>query len=151
MSDSGIKVSVNHKEQDFYGTEEEITNAFGAGVSNYYDFILLDKNNKYEIYGLAIPNIQYEGKDFNAIMQEDRAYWAKILGEEITISEIEDNQFGDNVVKEYNYTYTSDSGKECRALIYLYQGEASYLWINVYTDIDVEVTQIDEIIENLLK
>lgn len=151
VGDSGIKITIDHSLQDFYGTDEEITEAFGATVVNYYDFILLDKNNKYELYGLAIPSNQYTGKDFETIMKEDKDYWKKILGDEVLISEVENKQFGEIELKEYHYDYVSDSGKECRALIYLYESQACYLWINVYTDGDVELTQVDTIVNNLFK
>ena len=151
VSDSGISVYINHKEQDYYGTDEEITNAFNKQAAEYYDFILIDKANKYEMYGVAIPNLKYEDKEFDAIMQEDRDYWNKVLGEEMPISEVANKEFGDGTVKEYHYEYTSDSGKECRAIIYLVKGKLSYLWINVYTDSDVELNAVDEIIEKLLK
>lgn len=151
VGDSGMKITIDHSTQDFYGTDEQITEAFGAAVVNYYDFILLDKNNKYELYGLAIPSNQYTDKDFATIMQEDRDYWEKVLGDEVSISDVETKQFGEHEVKEYHYDYVADSGKECKALIYLHEEQSCYLWINVYTDGDVELTQVDTIVNDLLK
>ena len=110
----------------------------------------MDKNNKYDLYGMEIPVLNYSGKDFTTIIQEDRDYWAPYLGEE-SVSQIEGRQFGEKVVKVYYYTYTGTNGNQCRAGIYLYEGESTYLWINLYADIDVEVTELDSIIENLIK
>lgn len=145
----GVRIEADDT-QEFYGTTEDITNAFGAEFANYYDFIINDKNKKYELYGMKIPATNYAGKDFATIMQEDRDYYAPYIGEEV-ISQVEDKQLGEHKLKSYNYTYTGNSGNQYRAIIYLYEAETTYLWINVYTDLDVELTQVDTIIDNLLK
>lgn len=146
---AGIEIEIDST-QDYYGTDEDIAKAFGQEFAQYYDFIIYDKNNKYELYGTEIPNENYANKDFATIIQEDRNYYAPYIGEE-SMSQVEDKQLGEHKLKSYNYTYTGTSGKQYRAVIYLYESGASYLWINVYSDLDIELTQIDTIIDNLLK
>lgn len=136
--------------QNFYGTQEEIINAFGEEAASYYDFIVFDKNEKYELYGQVISKEYYENVDFTTVIQEDRNYYAPYVGEDI-ISEVEDKKLGKDTFKSYNYTYAGTSGEQYRAIIYLYEEENNYIWINIYTDIDVEFTQIDTIVDNLIK
>ena len=136
--------------QNFYGTREEIINAFGEEAASYYDFILFDKNEKYELYGQVVSKEYYEDADFATVIQEDRDYYAPYVGEDI-ISDVEDKKLGEDAFKSYNYTYAGTSGEQYRAIIYLYEEENNYIWINIYTDIDVEFTQIDTIVDNLIK
>lgn len=146
---AGIEIGVD-KTQDFYGTIKDIIDAFGEEFASYYDFIIMDKELKYELYGLEIPDSNYQGKDFATIMQEDRDYFAPYLGEE-SISQVEDRKFGKHALKVYYYTYTGTDGNQYRAGIYLYDGESTYLWINMYADLDIENAQLDSIIDKLIK
>ena len=135
--------------QDFYGTPEKIEEEFGEDAANYYEFIINDKNKKYELYGQVIPKSQYGEKEMGAIIQEERDYYAPYLGEDVT-SQVEDKQFGDELLKSYNYTTIGTDGNTYRAIIYLCEDENNYLWINVYTYYEVEVTQIDTIVNDLI-
>jgi len=146
---SGIEIQVDET-QDYYGNDEIIANAFGENFASYYDFILIDKNKKYELYGTEIPSYNYEVADFAAIMQEDRDYFAPYIGEE-NVSEVQDRQFNNKAFKVYYYTYIGNDGNQYRAGIYLYEGESIYLWINIYSDFDLENTDLDTIIDNLIK
>lgn len=148
---SGTNVELDIADtQNFYGTREEIINAFGEEAASYYDFILFDKNEKYELYGQVISKEYYKDVDFATVIQEDRDYYAPYVGEDV-ISEVEDKKLGKDIFKSYNYTYAGTSGEQYRAIIYLYEEENNYIWINIYTDIDVEITQIDTIVDKLIK
>jgi len=137
--------------QKLYSTKEEITNAFGATAAQYYNFAIQDAEaDKYDIYGQVLPLSQYKDYEFAEIMKEDRDYIAKYMGEEVT-SQVEDKKIEEKDLKAYNYTYKGNDGNQYRAIIYLYKAEKQYLWINIYSDLDVELTQIDTIVENLLK
>lgn len=150
VPETNIELEIDEETQDFYGTQEEISEAFGSEAANFYEFIVLDKEKQYDIYGQVIPKTLYGDQEFGTIIQEERDYYAPYLGEDIT-SQIEDKQLGDDLLKSYNYTSEGADGKTYRCIIYLYQNENHYLWINVYTYADYEITKIDTIIDNLIK
>ena len=150
LADTNIEIEIDENTQDFYGTYEAIANAFGEAAAAELDFVLIDKANKYELNGKAVPKAQFVQQDMGVIIQEDRDGYAILIGEEF-MSEITDKQFGNQTLKSYNYTYTGTNGNLYKSVVYLCEAENHYIWIGVYADYDVELTQIDTIIDNLLK
>lgn len=147
-TDIQLEIADNQK---LYSTQKEIANEFGTQAAQYYNFAIQDAEaNKYDIYGQVLPLSQYKDYEFAEIMKEDRDYIAKYMGEEAT-SQVEDKKMEEKDLKTYNYKYKGNDGNEYRAIIYLYKAEKQYLWINIYSDLDVELSQIDTIVENLLK
>jgi len=148
LTGTDIKLNVS-KAQILYDTDEEITEEFGAETAAAYDFIIKDKEaNKYDIYAQTIPKTSYIGYDFATIMQEDRDYYAQYFGEDI-MSEVFDKDFNNKEFKCYTYTYGNEI--KYRAYIYLYNTDVHYIWLNLYTDYDVDMEQADNIIMNLFK
>ncbi len=150
LAGTNIKIDVNKDTQDFYGTDEKITEAFGEEAAVNCDFVLVDKANKYEMNGKAVPKSQFEGKDMAAVIQGDKDDFTLLLGEE-AISEITDKQLGEPNIKSYNFTYTGMDENEYRAVVYLCEAEYSYVWLTVYADKDLELTQIDTLVDNFIK
>lgn len=147
-------------EQAIYTTKEELSEIFGEDYAEYYDFAILDEvNNKYEIYGTIMDksNID-EDYDANTLIQADREYIVQNWGEE-NVSKLSDKEMGGKVFKSYDYKYktqnTDENGEiienEYIAVIYLCETNGKFVWIDCYTDLDFEVSKMDEVINKIIK
>lgn len=136
--------------QDLYKTKEEMTALFGEQIANGYSFVVLNDENTYEIYGRVISKDVYEGKDGGTVIQEERDLYAPYLGEEVT-SQVTDRQIGEYTLKSYDYKALGDDGNEYRIIIYLYETEEVFLWVDVFTYYEFELTQTDEVLDKLFK
>lgn len=135
--------------QNLYGTKEEMTAEFGEQISAYYDFIIIDKAETYEIEGKTIDKIYYQGTDIDTIIQADRDYCLQVTNEEM--SEITEKKFGNIAFKTYNYSYNGKNNERYLAVVYLHETESSYLWLFAYADAGVEPKDIDKVVEKMFK
>lgn len=149
VTGTNIKLNIDDN-QELYGTKEEISEKIGENTAQYYDFIIEEKEEKYEISGQIIKKSEYEGKNANEIAQEDRDNFASYFGEEET-SAVEDKELGGKSFKSYYYNYISTTDKECRTQVYLIEEEENYLWVEVRSLKEIEISEIDQVIENLFK
>ena len=153
VTGTNIKLNIDPLTQELYGTTEEISEGIGSTAAQYYTFIIEEKNEKYEISGQLISKSTYEETevyDIDSAIQQDRDYFATLFGEDET-SAIEDKELGGKTFKSYHYNYISNTDKECKSQVYLYELEESYLWIEARSLKDVDMTEIDQVIENLFK
>lgn len=153
IPDTDIKLRIDPITQKLYGTKEDISKNIGEATAQYYDFIIEEKEEKYEVSGQLIEKSVYEESelyDSSSVIQQDRDYFADYFGEEDT-SEIEDKELSGKSFKFYYYNYISNTDKECRAHVYLYEAGEKYLWVEVRTIREHEIAEMDAIIENLFK
>lgn len=154
IPDTNVKLSINPITQELYGTKEDIAKNIGTSTAEHYNFIIEEKDEKYEISGQLIEKSIYEESeitDVATVIQQDRDYFASYFGEEET-SQVEDKELGGKNFKFYYYNYISNTNKECRTQVYLYEMEEKYLWVEVRTiDNNSEVAEIDEVIAKLFK
>lgn len=151
VPNTNIKLKIDYKNQEFFGTAEEITEAFGEEAAGYNDFILMDKATKYEIFGEVVKKEYYGDEyDLSSIIQATRDYYNQVMGEGI-VSEVEEKKLSGDILKRFKYDYEGNQGEEYTAITYLYEAKDSYLWIFVYTDRDYDVTKVDTVIDELLK
>lgn len=146
---TNVKLSIEDN-QKLYKTEEEIKENISADAAQYYDFIIEEQDEKYEISGQIISKSEYEGKNSDEIIQEDRDAFAKYFGEEET-SAVESKELGGKNFKSYSYNYISTTEKECRTQVYLYEDEENYLWVEVRALREIESSEIDQVIDKLFK
>lgn len=138
------------EDQDLYKTKEEMIPLFGEQIANGYSFVVLNDENTYEIYGRVISKDVYEGKDGGTVIKEERDLYAPYLGEDVT-SQVTDRQIGEYTLKSYDYKALGDDGNEYRIIIYLYETEEVFVWIDVFTYYEFELTQTDEVLDKLFK
>ena len=150
LAGTSIKIEVDKSTQEYYGNDEEITAKFGENAATQCDYVLVAKSGKYEMNGKAIPKSQFEGKDAKTILEENRYYFAAVLGED-GVSEITDKEFGEPNIKSYYYTYVAVDGNEHTSVVYLIEAEDHYVWLSIYADTDIDVTQMDTIVDNFIK
>ena len=148
ISNTDIEITTNGL-QNLYGTQEEMSAEFGAQIASYYDFIIIDKAEKYEIEGKTIDKVYYQGIDIDTIINADRDYCIQVTNE--TMSEITEKKFGNIAFKTYNYSYNGNDNERYLAVVYLHETENSYLWIFAYADTGVEVNYIDKVVEKMFK
>ena len=149
VTGTNLKLNIDET-QKLYGTKEEISEEIGEATAQYYDFIIEEIEEKYEISGQIIKKSEYGDTDINTIVQEDRNNFAEYFGEEET-SAVEEKELDGKTFRFYSYNYISNTDKECRTNVYLYEEEENYLWIEVRSLREIETTEIDQVIENLFK
>ncbi len=139
--------------QTLYGTKESIIAEFGEDTSEYYDFIIMEENSGNSgIFGQIIEKTKdHEGYNATSIMKADRDYYASYIGEEAT-SEVTDKNIGlFKTFKSYNYTYEGTDKLIYRDVIYLYEAEKYYIFINVYNvSANTEIKEVDAILEDII-
>lgn len=153
VTGTNIKLKINPITQELYGTTKEINEGIGESAAEYYVFIIEEKNEKYEISGQLIKKSSYEQNeiyDMATVIQNDRDYFAKLFGEEYT-SKVEDKELGGKKFKSYYYSYISNTEKDCKSQVYLYEAEEQYLWIEARSLREINMTEIDQVIEKLFK
>ena len=151
IEDTDVSISINRESQTLYATTEEIKEEFGAATASYYDFIVTSNDEQsYDMYGQIINKSKLENYNFNMLMQEDRDYYAQYYTEEMT-SEVSDKQLGRKHVKTYNYKYGTSEEEIYTAVVYSYQTEQNYVFINVFeVDLEEELSNVDELVKDLL-
>ena len=154
IPDTNVKLTINPNTQVLYGTKEDIAENIGQDTAEYYNFIIEEKNEKYEVSGQLIKKSIYKESgitDINTVIQEDRDYFASYFGEEQT-SKVEEKEFNGKNFRSYYYKYISNTDKECRAQVYLYELEEQYLWVEARTiDANNTVEEIDKVIDKLFR
>ena len=135
--------------QDLFGTPEEIMSEFGEKFSEYYDFIVMDKEEQYEIEAKLIDKSYYTDVNIDTIIQTDREYCAQITNEEM--SDILEMTFANKKFRSYYYNYNGQNNQRYLAVVYLHETENGYLWVFAYANSGIKASDIDEIMKNLIK
>lgn len=155
IPNTDIQLEIDNETQEFWGTEEEIEEDFGAQIALYYDFIVMDKATKYEVFGQYISNEEYiqengDEYDIHEMLENTRNFYKASLGEE-AVSEIKEEKLGDDLFEYFSYDYDSKAGEEYRAITYLHVSEKGYLLIDVFIDRDYEMEKVNTMIDNLVR
>lgn len=130
-----------------YDTEEEITKHFGADFAEYYDFAIVDKDKKVEVYGLTISKSSIDSSydTLEKVATKDKTF-ADANYDDVT--DVLSKKIGKTEFKYYTYTY----GEETTYIGNLYVADAgdSYLFIDCYCDLG-DQAKIDNVMKTLFK